>query len=301
MKYVITGGAGNISRPLAEKLLSEGHQVTVVGRTGSKLQVLVDKGAVAAIGSVEDPAFLEKAFLGVDAVYTMVPPNFTATDLKEYAERVVLNYARAISANKIKYVVNLSSMGAHLLTGAGPVSGLARGERALNALKDVNVRHLRPAYFYQNLLGNVGMARQMNIIGANFSLPSGKFPLTDPSDIAQAAAEELINLDFTGHTVRYIASEETGTATIAEMIGKEIGKPGLQWVKFPDDQALNGLQQAGLADEVARNYVELGQAIDSGKMMEDYWKHHPSALGKVKLDDFARQFAAAYHSNSLNT
>lgn len=301
MKYVITGGAGNISRPLAEKLLSEGHQVTVVGRTASKLQVLVDKGAVAAIGSVEDPAFLEKAFLGADAVYTMVPPNFTATDLKEYAERVVLNYARAISANKIKYVVNLSSMGAHLLTGAGPVSGLARGERALNALKDVNVRHLRPAYFYQNLLGNVGMARQMNIIGANFSLPSGKFPLTDPSDIAQAAAEELINLDFTGHTVRYIASEETGTATIAEMIGKEIGKPGLQWVKFPDDQALNGLQQAGLADEVARNYVELGQAIDSGKMMEDYWKHHPSALGKVKLDDFARQFAAAYHSNSLNT
>jgi uncharacterized protein YbjT (DUF2867 family) len=297
MKYAITGGAGNISRPIAETLLEKGHEVTVIGRNVDHLKPLVDKGAVAAIGSVEDTEFLQHAFGGAHAVYTMVPPNFTATDMKSFAHQVVLNYIKAINANQIKYVVNLSSMGAHLLEGAGPVSGLARGERAFNALEHVNIRHLRPGYFYQNLLGNIGMARQMNIIGSNFSIPAGRFPLTDPTDIAEAASEELLLLNFTGHSVRYIASDEAGTQQIAEVIGRAIGKPDLQWVKFPDDQALNGLQQAGFPDEAARNYIEMGQALHSGTLLEDYWEHRPTSLGKIKLDQFAKQFAAIYHSN----
>ena len=296
MKYAITGGAGNISRPLTEILLEEGHQVTVIGRNAVHLKPLVDKGAVAAIGSIEDTEFLQQAFEGAQAVYTMVPPNFAATDMKSFAHQVALNYINAINANGIKYVVNLSSMGAHLMDGAGPVSGLARGERAFNNLHHVHIRHLRPGYFYQNFLGNIGMARQMNIIGGNFSIPAGRFPLADTIDIAQAAGEELLQLNFTGHSVRYIVSDETGTEQIAETIGRAIGKPDLRWVKFPDDQALNGLQQAGFPDEVARNYIEMGQALDSGKIMEDYWNHRPSSLGKIKLDQFAKQFAAIYHA-----
>ena len=38
MKYVITGGSGNISGPLVEKLLKAGHQVTVIGRKREHLQ-----------------------------------------------------------------------------------------------------------------------------------------------------------------------------------------------------------------------------------------------------------------------
>jgi hypothetical protein len=31
-------------------------------------------------------------------------------------------------------------------------------------------------------------------------------------------------------------------------------------------------------------------------MQEDYWKNKPAKLGKVKLEDFAKEFVAVYNS-----
>ena len=296
MKYVITGGAGHISKPLTEQLLKAGHQVTVIGRNAQNLKELTDTGAKAAIGSVEDVPFLIKAFAGADAVYTMVPPNFAAPDIKAYIAQVGKNYAEAIRGNGIKYVVNLSSVGAHLPEGVGPVSGLFRVEQALNALKDANILHLRPAYFFNNFLSSIGMVKHMNIIGGNFGSPDAKLVLTNPADIAEVAGEELLSLKFKGHTIRYIASDERTTGDVAKVLGNAIGKPELPWVIFSDDQAVDGMVQAGLPNEIAINYRDMGQSIHNGKMFEDYWKNRPS-LGKIKLEDFASVFAEAYKTS----
>jgi uncharacterized protein YbjT (DUF2867 family) len=296
MKYAITGGAGHISKPLTEKLLRAGHEVTVIGRSAEKLKVLTDLGAKAAIGSVEDVEFLKKAFAGADAVYTMVPPKLDVADWKGYIGQIGKNYTEAILANKIKYVVNLSSIGAHLPEGAGPVSGLYRVEQVLNSLADVNIKHLRPAYFYANLLANIDMVKHMNIIGSNFGGENYKMILAHTNDIAATAAEEMLSLGFTGHTVRYIASDERNTSEIASILGKEVEKPQLPWVVFSNEQALGGMIQAGLPEEIAKNYAEMGNALQTGVFAEDYWKHRP-ALSKTKLEDFAKEFAAVYKSN----
>jgi len=296
MKYIITGGAGHISKPLTLQLLQAGHHITVIGRSAANLTAVVEAGAKAAIGSVEDVEFLTKTFSGADAVYTMVPPKFDAADWKGYIEQVDKNYAAAIKAAGVKYVVNLSSIGAHMVDGCGPVSGLHRGEVALNSLDDVNIKHLRPAYFYQNLLANVGLVKHAGIIGGNYGTPAKGFVVVDQSDIANVAAEELLGLDFTGHSVRYIASDEVTAEEIASIIGEAVGKPQLPWVVFADDQALQGMLGAGLPEEVAKNYVEMGVALRTGAMTEDYWNHHPTSLGKVKLADFAKVFAAIYNA-----
>jgi hypothetical protein len=55
--------------------------------------------------------------------------------------------------------------------------------------------------------------------------------------------------------------------------------------------------QAGLPEEVARNYAEMGSALHTNEMAEDYWKHRPDTLGKTKLEDFAQQFAAVYSAS----
>ena len=68
MNYVITGGAGNITRPLAQQLIEAGHSVKIIGRNAMNLQDLVLKGAVAVTGSVEDHEFLANAFKDADAV-----------------------------------------------------------------------------------------------------------------------------------------------------------------------------------------------------------------------------------------
>ena len=294
MKYVITGGAGHISKPLALQLLKAGHTGTVIGRNPENLKVLTDAGATAAIGSVEDVAFLTQTFQGADAIYTMVPPIHTQTDWKGYIGSIGENYTKAIKASGVKYVVNLSSIGAHLAEGCGPVSGLYRVEHSLNTLTDVHIKHLRPAYFYYNLLSNIGLIKGMGIIGGNFSTEPGKFPIVDPIDIASVAAAALLSLDFTGHSYENIASDEISTNEIAATLGAAIGKPDLAWVQFTDEQAFAGMIQAGLPEEMAKNYTEMSHSIQVGDMLADYFQNPPATLGTIKLKDFAKVFATVY-------
>ncbi len=297
MKYVITGSLGNISKPLTEKLIMAGHEVTVITSKQSNRPAIEAIGASAAVGSVEDIAFLQQAFAGADAVYTMVPPNLGATNWKEWIGQIGKNYAAAIVENNIPYVVNLSSIGAHLPDGCGPVSGLYKVEQALNNLSGVHIRHLRPAYFFDNLLANTGMVKHMNIIGGNFGGSDTEIVLVDTSDIAEVAFEELSTLSFSGHSIRYIAGDVRTTGEIAAVLGAAIDKPSLPWVAFTDEQSVAGMQQAGLSEEIAKNYAEIGSSLRTGRMGEDYKKHIPSIFGKVKLEDFAEKFAAVFNSN----
>jgi hypothetical protein len=57
------------------------------------------------------------------------------------------------------------------------------------------------------------------------------------------------------------------------------------------------LLQAGLPQEIAKNFAEMGSAIRTGKLLEEYWKPHPDSSGKTKLEDFAKSFASAYNAN----
>ncbi len=295
MKYVITGSIGHISKPIVTELVKEKHQVTVITSNSERIAEIQSLGAQAAVGSVEDIAFLTKTFTGANAVYTMVPPTMSAPDLKKHIGTIGENYAAAIKASAVKNVVNLSSIGAHMAEGCGPVSGIFFVEKALNSLENVNVKHLRPGYFYYNLFANINLIKNMNIIGSNYD-ENTSIVFADTSDIAVVAAEELLNLSFTGKTIRYIASDERKAKEVAGVIGNAIGKPQLPWINFPDEQTLGGMLQAGLPNEIAKNYVEMGTALRSGEMITDYYKNRPANFGKIKLEDFAKTFAAAYNA-----
>jgi uncharacterized protein YbjT (DUF2867 family) len=296
MKYVLTGGSGNVTKPLAEKLLAAGHEVTIIGRDAAKLQSLIEKGVNAAAGSVEDPSFLASAFADADAVYLMIPPNFAATDWLGYQKKVADFFVQAVKINRIQKVVVLSSVGAHMRKGAGPVDGLAYLEQQLE-LAGTDNKFLRPSYFYYNLFGQIPLVKGMGIMGANMGSADTRLVLTHTHDIADAAAEELLSLSFTGSTVRYIASDERSTTEIATVLGKAVGKKNLQWITFSDEQMKAGLLQAGLAEVFADGYTEMGVALRSGEMEADYWNNRPQQLGKIKLEDYAREFAAVFNSN----
>ncbi len=132
-------------------------------------------------------------------------------------------------------------------------------------------------------------------MGSNFGGTSEKLVLTHTSDIADVVASELLGLKFRGHSIRYIASDERHPKEIAALLGNAIGKPGLPWVEFKDEDAFNGMLQGGLNKEIATGYVEMGRALREGRMQGDYWKNKP-VLGKVKFESFAKEFAAVYNS-----
>lgn len=292
MKITLTGSLGNISKPLAQKLIGAGHQVTIISSDENKAEAIKALGATPAIGSVNDTAFVTKAFTGADAIYTMVPPNFGATNYREYIASIGRVYAEAIKTSGVKKVVNLSSIGAHLPSGTGPIAGIHDVENIFAGLDGVAIKHLRAAYFYVNFYANADMIKHAGILGSNFGA-GANLVLVHPNDIADAAAEEL-QQDFTGKSIRYVSSDERTAGEVAAILGKVIGKPELPWVEFSDEDNYNGMVQAGLTEEVARVYTEMGASARSGKLYEHYFANRPAQLGKTKLEDFAVEFAKVF-------
>lgn len=292
MKIVITGSLGHIGRPLTEVLVKKGHAVTVISSQPDKQTAIAALGATAAIGSLEDSNFLESAFTKADAVFAMVPPNFGEADQVAYYRRISRNYVQALQRSGVRRVVHLSSYGAHLARDSGFILGSHHAEAILNELPEVALTHLRPGYFYYNLFGFIGMIKSAGFMGAVYG-GNDKIVLVAPGDIAQAAAEEIVT-PATGQTVRYVASDERTAAEIAQVLGAAIGKPDLRWVTLTREQMREGLEQRGLPPHLIANFVELGASLHSGALLADYERHKPVALGRVKLEDFAPEFAAAF-------
>jgi uncharacterized protein YbjT (DUF2867 family) len=294
MHYVITGSIGHTGKPITEGLVKAGHTVTVVTSKPENTAAIEALGAQAAVGSVEDGDFLKQAFANADAAYLLIPGKWGVTDWRAYHNRVSDNYIEAIKANDIRFAVLLSSVGAHMGNGAGPIDGLYDTEQKLRQVPGLNTKSLRPSYFMYNLFAMVGMVKGMNSMGSNFG--GSPVALTHTSDIADVAIQELVNLDFTGFRVRYIASDERTGTEIAQVLGAAIGKPDVPWVVFSDEQNKQGLLQAGLNEEMAEEYTKLGQALGDGRLQSDYMDNKP-AFGKIKLEDFARnEFAPAFNA-----
>jgi uncharacterized protein YbjT (DUF2867 family) len=293
MKFVVTGAAGHVSKPLTELLLKKGHDVTVVGRNPKNLEGLVKLGAKTAIGDMGDVPFLTETFKEADGVYLMLPPMWDSDDQKKQSIRYAENFSSAICANAVKNAVFLSSYGAHRLNDAGAISGLGLAEVVLNKLDGVNVLSLRAGYFYSNLLLSLGLVKAAGHMGNMFAIPDGTFTVVDPDDIARVAAEALDKLNFKGHSHVYVISDLTDTDEIASLIGKEIGIPDLKWVKFPAKDFKKVLLNYGFADGAANDYVEMFATLDTGLLFEDIQKTKPKIEG-TSIEEFAKTWAAAY-------
>ncbi|TDO21297.1 NmrA family NAD(P)-binding protein [Pedobacter duraquae] len=295
MKIVVTGSLGHISKPLVERLLESNHTVTVISSDPGKIAIIEDMGATAAIGSVQDADFLATAFTGADAVYTMVPPVSymePGLDPIKHFSQIGNNYASAVTQAGIKRVVNLSSWGAHRDSGTGGIVGTYYLEHILNGLPEsVSITHIRPASFYYNLFSFIPAIKYTGKISAAYGA-GDRTVLVAPEDIAVAVADELENTAGS-RSIRYVASDELTCNEVAQILGEAIGKPDLHWDLISAEQAQQSLEAAGLPPTSAALLVELQTGHHNGFISEDYYKHRPE-LGKVKLTDFAKEFALAY-------
>jgi len=288
MKIIVTGSLGNISKPLAKKLAANGHDVTIISSDANKVNEIEALGAKAAIGSIADVDFLVKAFSGADVVYTMIPPNFAATNYRKYVGDSGKTYAEAIKKSGLKRIVNLSSIGADIDGGTGQISGVHDAELELNKLEGVAIKHVRAGFFYTNFYNNIPMINQ-GFMGSNYNSQT-RLVMTHPRDIANIVAEELQN-SFTGTSVRYAVSDDRTFDEIVKVLGTAVGKPELKWIEFTDEQAYDGMLQGGLSPELARNFTEMGTAIRSAILWKDFDATGGAISGKIKLEEFAKELA----------
>lgn len=292
MNITVTGSLGNIGQHLVKKLVATGNNVTVISSSEERKAAIEHTGAKAAIGAITDTAFLATTFAGADAVYLMTPPNIGFQNIIENTTNVGKAYAEAIKQAGVQRVVMLSSVGADFDGGTGPIAGLHNIEKLYSKLQNVAITFLRAGYFYTNFYNDIPLIKNAGIQGSNFPATT-KLPLVHPQDIANAAAEEL-QKTASGHAVRYIVSDYVNAADVAKTFGNAIGKPELPWIEFTDEQALQGMTGAGVPQEIAELYTEMGVAIREGKLQTDFEAKGAPLNGAVKIADFAKEFASRF-------
>jgi uncharacterized protein YbjT (DUF2867 family) len=258
--YLILGATGNTGSIVADSLLSKGKKVHVVGRDAGRLQRFVRKGAEAFTGDVSDAVALTKAFRGAGAAYLLLPPITSREDQERESDAI----AKAVTDSGMRHAVHLSSYGAHVAEGTGPVTGLHSSEQKLNAIDGLNVLHLRAAYFMENNLTAISMIQEMGIFG-HALLPDLKLPMIATRDAGNYAAQRLLDLDFSGkQTCEQLGERDLSMAEATAIIGRGIGKPDLRYVQFPYDQVQQVLEQMGMPPKKAAVYIEMFKAINTG-------------------------------------
>ncbi len=300
MKIVLTGSLGNIGKLLAPQLIQQGHDLTIISSSPQRSNDIGALGATPAIGKMQDPDFLAKTFTGADLVYLMetmesVGDMFDPTvDFIGDITNIGENYRQAVERTGVKKLIHLSSIGAHMDKDNGILLFHHNVEQTLRRLPaDVAIKFIRPVGFYNNLFSFIPTIRSKGKIISNYG-GDKKEPWVSPADIADVIAEE-VQKPFSGRSVRYVASDEVSPNEIAAALGNAIGKPGLEWTVIPDESLLNTWLGIGLCPQVAHGFIELQASQGSGLLYEDYQQNKPT-LGKVKLNDFAKDFAKAYEA-----
>jgi uncharacterized protein YbjT (DUF2867 family) len=292
--YVILGASGNTGSIIADSLLLRREKVRVVGRDEGRLQRFVRKGAESFTGDVSDAAALTKAFGGARAAYLMLPPAKSREDQERDSDAI----AEAVEESGLRYAVHLSSYGAQVPEGTGPVAGLHSSEQKLSAISGLNVLHLRAAYFMENNLAAIGMIHGMGVFG-NALLPDLKLPMIATRDVGDYAAQRLLDLDFSGKQTRELLGERDLSMTEATaVIARGIRKPDLRYEQFPYDQVQQALTQMGVPPKGAALYIEMYKAINAGVLAAQEPRSRENTT-PTSFEKFVQDvFAPAYHGKA---
>jgi uncharacterized protein YbjT (DUF2867 family) len=267
MKIAITAPTGNIGSKLVKQLLDQGgHELTLLCRDPAKVKQHTDRGAKAVQGDVLDAEYVRRATEGADAVFFLSPPKNDAENLRAHQNKVGDNFAAAVRANKLKRVVFLSSFGAQVPDGTGPIAGLHDIEEKLNqAAKEVgaNVTHLRPAAFYENWFMNLPTVKEQGAVYMPIK-PDAKMPRIATQDIAAVAAQTLMDTKWKGVRVReLLGPQDLSEAECCEVVSKATGKP-IKFVPVTPEQAVESMTKMGLSRNVAGSYAQMYQAVEKG-------------------------------------
>src|SRR5579862_4673952 len=293
--YVILGASGNTGSIIADSLLSKGKKVRVVGREAARLLHFVRQGAEAFTGDMSDAAALTKAFSGARAAYLLLPPITSREDQERESDAI----AQAVTESGLRYAVYLSSYGAHVPEGTGPVTGLHSAEQKLNAIGGLNVLHLRAAYFMENNLAAIGMIKGMGIFG-HALLPDLKMPMIATRDVGPYAAQRLLDLDFFGKETRELLGErDISMKEATAVIARGIGKPDLRYQQFSYDQMQQELEQMGMPPKKAAVYIEMFKAINTGILAAQEPRSRENTT-PTSFEQFVQDvFAPAYHGKAV--
>ncbi|MGH9322271.1 MAG: NAD(P)H-binding protein [Vicinamibacteria bacterium] len=291
----VMGASGHTGLRLTELLLESGEKVRALGRSAEKLQPLASLGAETRSGDGEDARFLASAFRGADGVFTLLPPDVQSSDYLAQQDRMGEAIVDAIRESGVRRVVFLSSIGADLPSGTGPIAGLHAQEERLRRIQGADVLLLRPAYFFENFYLTLDLIKHQGVNGGAIA-PELVMPMIATRDVAGVAAQALRGRDFQGVVVRELhGPRDLSHAEATRILGARIGKPDLKYAQFPYDDFVKGLVQMGVSENVANLYAEMDRSLNEGKV-KPIEGRRPENTTPTAFEDFASELERAYRS-----
>lgn len=289
MKIVLTTPTGHIGNKLAHLLLDRKSDVTLIARHPEKVRELADRGAKVIAGEHSDAAIVEQAVRGADALFWLTPSEPTSRDPLGTARRMAEAGANVIRKHPDLHVVQLSSAGAFLPSGTGPIVGLHETEQKFRAAGK-NIVSLRPNEFMENVFFSLPTIIGQDTIYS--SIPgSVKAPFIATQDIAEVAAEFLLKPIDGHHVIDIVGPQEISFDEWARLAGQAIGKQ-VRLVTVPGDKLKGAMSQSGMSPEMAALLVEMEEAAP--KILGEF-RGDQKRTGKVTFSQFARDvFAPAY-------
>ena len=292
----ILGASGKVGSKTVTNLSGKGHVLRLIARHANGLTEFRGKeGVEIYTGNSLDSGFLAQTMWGSDAVMLMMPGDVQSENISAYQDEMGISQIEAIDKSGVKKVLFLSSVGGHTEKHTGIVAGLARQERRLNQLQNVPVLILRPSYFMENFLSNIGLIKSMGINGSPIK-PDRKFPMIATRDVAKVAAEKLDKLEWSGKSVLpLLGPKDYDMTEVNKVLAEAIGKPELPYIQFPYEQAKHGMMQVGFSESIADSYIEMIDAINSG--IFNLEKRDAESTTSTTIEEFSQTFVSVYHLN----
>lgn len=289
MNIVVTTPTGHIGNKLANILLDRKSHVTLIARHPEKVKDLASRGAKVIAGEHSDPAIVDQAVRGADALFWLTPSEITSHDPLGTARRMAEAGASVIRKHPGLHVVQLSSAGAFLPSGTGPIVGLHETEEKFRAAGK-NIVSLRPNEFMENVFFSLPTIIGQDSIFTSIS-GSTKAPFIATQDIAEVAAEFLLKPVDGHHVVDIVGPQELSLDEWARIAGQAIGKQ-IHVVTVPGDKLKAAMSQSGMSPEMAALLVEMEESYPK---IQGHFKGDQKRTGKVTFSQFVRDvFAPAY-------
>jgi uncharacterized protein YbjT (DUF2867 family) len=207
-------------------------------------------------GSLDSVDTLKQALNGAESIFWCIPqsrPGNLWDDAHEYHNRFASAAAEALRGTGTRVIA--ASAGRNGYEDHGIVSAFSAVEATINAT-GAPVRHLRSAFFMENLLESLPTILTP---GAIFYNGPGDLPLpmVCVADVAVKAVALLVDRSWTGQG--HIAVHGPADVSFDEMAGvlsDVLGKT-VRYVQVPDDVLIENLVRAGLPLGFAQAYARL--------------------------------------------
>ncbi|GIH67599.1 NAD(P)H-binding protein [Microbispora siamensis] len=271
---VVTTPTGQIGSRLVRQLLHQGEEVRVIVRDASRLDDTVRQRVETIDGSHDDPAVLDKALPGAEALFWLVPPNPQAPSAEEHYLGFARAGAAAVARHGVGHVVGVSSAGHGWPTPAGVLSAAFAMDAEL-CTSGAAYRALSMPFYMENLLGQLDAIRR----GAFYLTCAGDLPLAliATRDIAGTAANLLTDLSWTGQENLPVFGPDRLTPDgMAEVISQELGRP-VTYRRMSVDDYASLLRSRGAGDQAVKDVTEAFAAQDHGIYDADWATATPTS------------------------